>query len=84
MIENDWHFFEPHCIPQVIYLTNKNNEFHNILKIFKLETELNKIENFLKSKIKWRNKCENNKLKDELLDYVNEKLYKLDIQFYNE
>jgi hypothetical protein len=91
-IEKEWFFFEPHCIPQVIYLTDKNNNFHNHLKIFKLETEINELEKILNSKIKQGNKCENNTLKNDLLDYINknnnikqriEKLYKLDIQIYN-
>lgn len=91
-MENEWFFFEPHCIPQVIYLTDKNNKFHNNLKIFKLETEINELEKILNSKIKKGNECENNTLKNDLLDYINnnenikqriEKLYELDIEFYN-
>jgi len=91
-IENEWYFYEPHCIPQVIYLTDKDNNFHDNLKIFKLETEINELGKILNSKIKKGNKCENNTLKNDLLDYINknknikqriEKLYELDIQFYN-
>jgi len=92
-MEKEWYFYEPHCVPQVIYLTDKNNNFHNNLKIFKLETEINELEKILNSKINHGNKCENNTLKNDLLNYINtnqnvkqkiEKLYKLDIQFYNE
>jgi hypothetical protein len=91
-IEKEWNFFEPHCIPQIIYLTDKNNNFHNNLMIFKLETELNELEKILNSKIKKGNECENNPLKNDLLKYINEnknikekieKLYNLDIQIYN-
>lgn len=91
-IEKEWYFFEPHCIPQVIYLTDKNNNLHNNLKIFKLETEINELEKILNSKIKKSNECENNTLKNDLLDYINknqnikkkiEQLYNLDIQIYN-
>ena len=91
-IENEWYFFEPHCIPQVIYLTDENNNYYNNLLIFKLETEINQLEKILNSKIEKGNICENQSLRNDLLDYINknenikqriEKLYELDIQIYN-
>ena len=91
LIKNEWGFFEPHCIPQIIYLTNKNNEIHKNLKIFRLEN-INKLETYLNKSINKSNICENNDLKHKLLNYIDnnqdfkkkiQELYKEDILIYN-
>ena len=92
LIKNEWGFFEPHCIPQIIYLTNKSNKIHNNLKIFRLEN-ISNLEEYLGNKIKKTNTCENLDLKKILLDYIDknedlkkdiQELYKNDVSFYND
>ena len=90
LIIHQWGFFEPHTTPQINYLAKNNNLFENI-KILKLE-DTNKIEKFIKLNLIKSNKCENSKLKKELLNFIelnhNFKkniihLYKSDFLIYN-
>ena len=64
-IENHWFFYEDHCIPQAYFLTDKNNNVHKNVKIFKLEN-IRKLEEYVGRKIKKDNVCENISLKGEL------------------
>tara|TARA_B110000483_G_scaffold42267_1_gene52526 strand:+ start:405 stop:1871 length:1467 start_codon:yes stop_codon:yes gene_type:complete len=90
-IENHWFFYENHCIPQAYFLTDKNNNLHKNIKIFKLEN-IQKLEEYLGIKITKRNECESIILKDELKEYVYsnidvkkkiEHLYSLDMMIWN-
>ena len=90
LILNKWGFFEPHTTPQINFLSKNNILFKNI-KIFKLE-KLNELEKYFDSKIPKLNSCENEKLKNELLNFIEcnsefknkiINLYKNDFIIYN-
>ena len=62
-IATEWYFFEPHCIPQVIYLSSHDNKIHPNIKLFKLE-EIHHLEKYLGKSIIHGNICENKNLKN--------------------
>lgn len=91
LIETEWGFFEPHCIPFLYYITEKDDKtIYENLKIFKMD-KLDEVENYLNIKLEKLNICKNNKLKNLLLVKIKkdkflkrriEELYKEDIEFY--
>ena len=90
LILNKWGFFEPHTTPQINFLSRNKILFKNI-KIFKLE-KINELEEYFNSKIPKLNSCENKKLKNELLNFIESNyefknkiinLYKNDFIIYN-
>lgn len=90
-IENDWHFYEPHCIPFIHYISDNNNKVHKNIKIFKIEN-IKELEIFMNKKIKIGNTSEAPLLKKELIDYIKKNkniekriinLYKSDFDFFN-
>ena len=91
LIENKWFFYEPHCIPQIYYITDKDNNIQKNLNIFKLEY-IDELEKFLNTKLEKHNKCENINLQKKILFYIEnnnvikekiEKIYSEDIKLYN-
>ena len=90
-IEKEFKFFDGHIAPYSFFLSDENKKLCKNIKLFKLE-EMKELEDFFKVKIPRHNTCENNKLKVELLDYIenNEdiknrivELYKDDYKLYN-
>ena len=90
-IENEWHFYEPHCMPFIYYLTNSESRLYDNLKIFKL-TDVADIEHYLGESITGFKNSENSDIKQQILQFVNthqtvkdriKMIYHLDVEFYN-
>lgn len=87
----EWGFFEPHCVPQIIYLTDENNKVYQNIEIFKTN-DLTNLEDRLGYKIQKINQSENPDLKQKLLDFIMsnivikdqiEKLYEYDLKIWH-
>jgi hypothetical protein len=85
-----WGFFEFHCVPQVIYLTNNFGTPHPNVEIYRL-SDLKPLEEKLGTTFGKGNPSENPGLKQELLSYIwnhddvrlqIEKLYELDMMVW--
>lgn len=86
-----WGFFEPHCVPQVIYLTDHNGAPFSNVQVFELG-DMALLEYHLDVKFLKHNQSENPGLKKKLLDFITdhrgikaqiERLYKYDLELWD-
>jgi len=91
-IQDEWGFFESHCVPQVLYLFDKDDNLYPDVEIFKL-SNLSRLEERLDSEIIRSNQSENPELKQKLFDFVSanttvrsqiEQLYEYDLRIWQE
>jgi len=83
-IQDELGFFELHCVPQIIYLTNENNQLIPRIEIFRID-RLEALEKRLGTKIQKENQSENPGLKNKLGHFVmaNSTIRKQIAQLYN-
>jgi hypothetical protein len=86
----EWGFFEPHCVPQIIYLTDTNGLAFPNVQVFEL-TDLSLLEYHMDVKFLQYNAAENPGLKEKLYRFIQdtpkikaqvERLYKYDFELW--
>jgi hypothetical protein len=91
-VQNEWGFFETHCVPQIIYLFDNDNKIFPNVEIFRFDNLIN-LEERLGTKMVKSNQSENPELKQKLLAFIAassaiksqiEKLYEYDSRIWQE